>query len=47
MPGWEATIPFVTGAQEIIAWYDEDPARQVVDPERNAVWDALIKHARG
>jgi nucleoside-diphosphate-sugar epimerase len=45
VPGWIATTPFVTGAREIIAWHDADPARQVVDPQRNAIWDALIERA--
>ncbi|CAG0947418.1 partial UDP-glucose 4-epimerase, partial [Anaerolineae bacterium] len=31
VPGFCATIPFSHGAKEIIAWFDADPARQVVD----------------
>ena len=30
-PAAAPTIPFEQGAREIIAWYDADPARQVVD----------------
>ena len=32
VPGFQAVVPFWRGAQEIIAWYDADPARQEVDP---------------
>lgn len=31
VPDFVATIPFSRGAAEIMAWYDEDPARRVVD----------------
>jgi nucleoside-diphosphate-sugar epimerase len=41
-PGWVATIPFTRGAREIIAWHDADPARQRVNPQDNAAFDALI-----
>ncbi len=39
VPDFAATIPFVRGAEEVMAWYDADPARQVVDPR----WDTLIE----
>jgi nucleoside-diphosphate-sugar epimerase len=31
VPGFECRIPFWRGAQEILAWYDQDPARQKLD----------------
>ena len=31
VPDFRATIPFARGAEEIMAWYDADPARQKVD----------------
>lgn len=31
VPGFTCKIPFWRGAQEILAWYDQDPARQVID----------------
>jgi nucleoside-diphosphate-sugar epimerase len=40
--GWSAKIPFARGAEEIIAWYDADPSRQKVDPERDKLEDELI-----
>ena len=43
VPGYRATIPFEQGAREIVAWYDADAARQVVDPRLDAVMDRLIK----
>lgn len=42
VPGWAATIPFAEGAREIMAWYDGDPARQVVDPAADAAFDRII-----
>jgi nucleoside-diphosphate-sugar epimerase len=41
VPQFQPTIPFWQGAQEIIAWYDEDPARQVVDPFVDELQDRL------
>ncbi|RZT27638.1 nucleoside-diphosphate-sugar epimerase [Kribbella sp. VKM Ac-2569] len=32
VPDYVATIPFESGAREIISWYDEDPARRRIDP---------------
>jgi hypothetical protein len=42
VPDFAATIPFWQGAQEIIAWYDADPTRQVIDPAFNQQLDDLI-----
>ena len=42
VPGWVATIPFAHGAREILAWYDADPARQVVDAGVDALFDRMI-----
>jgi nucleoside-diphosphate-sugar epimerase len=38
VPDFAATIPFSRGVEEIVAWHDADPARQIVDPH----WDSLI-----
>lgn len=38
VPDFAATIPFARGAEEMMAWVDADPARQVVD----ARWDGLM-----
>jgi nucleoside-diphosphate-sugar epimerase len=46
VPGYRAEIPFEQGAREIIAWYDEDPARQQVDARLDAVMDKLIEAYR-
>lgn len=43
VPGWNATIPFARGAEEIVAWYDEDPSRQKVDPDQDRLEDELIR----
>ncbi len=42
VPGWMATIPYAQGVQEVLAWYDADPARQVSDPAWDALFDRII-----
>jgi nucleoside-diphosphate-sugar epimerase len=46
VPDFVATIPFERGAREIVAWYDEDPARQVVDERLDALMDRLVEAHR-
>ena len=41
VPDFCATIPFERGAREIVAWYDEDPARQQPDGRLDALMDKL------
>ncbi len=45
VPGWEATIPFSSGAREIIAYYDEHPSERVVDAALDRTMDRLIEQA--
>lgn len=47
VPGFTAKIPFARGAQEIMAWYDADPARQVVDQQLNQLMDTIIAAQTG
>ena len=42
VPDFAATIPFSRGAEEVMAWYDADPARQVVDERLDALMDRMI-----
>jgi len=42
VPGFAATIPFSQGAREIVAWYNADPARQVIDERIDALIDRII-----
>jgi nucleoside-diphosphate-sugar epimerase len=42
VPDFSATIPFSRGAEEIMAWYDADEARQRVDEECNRLMDRII-----
>jgi len=42
VPDYVATIPFARGAEEIMTWFDADPARRVVDPERDRLMDKII-----
>lgn len=41
-PGWEPQVPFAEGARRIVAWYDDDDSRRVVDPEVDALYDRLV-----
>jgi nucleoside-diphosphate-sugar epimerase len=46
VPGFTATIPFHRGAREIVDWFDEDPARQIVDERLDKVMDDLVARYR-
>ena len=45
VPDYVATIPFATGAREIVEWYDADPSRRVIDSALDATLDKLIAAA--
>ena len=42
VPDFAATIPFSQGAKEIVAWFDADPIRQVVDEPTNHLIETII-----
>lgn len=42
VPDYVATIPFEQGAREIMAWYDGDAARQVIDEELDDTIDTIL-----
>jgi nucleoside-diphosphate-sugar epimerase len=42
VPDFAATIPFSWGAEEILAWFDADPTRRVVDQEINHLMDKIL-----
>jgi len=42
VPDYVATIPFARGADEIMAWFDADPARRVVDEKLDGLMDEII-----
>ena len=42
VPSFQATIPFHQGVKEILAYYDADPARQVIDEEFNTLIDKIL-----
>jgi nucleoside-diphosphate-sugar epimerase len=46
LPANRVVIPFEQGAREIVAWYDEDPARQRIDAGADAITDKLAQHFR-
>lgn len=41
VPDFRATVPLAEGIRETIAWFEEDPARQQVDREADALWDRV------
>jgi nucleoside-diphosphate-sugar epimerase len=43
VPEFKPAIPFSQGAQEIIAWYDGDASRQIVDQHNDMIQDQLIE----
>lgn len=45
-PEFKPCIPFWQGAQEIMAWYDADPSRQVVEPYFDQLQDQLVAAMR-
>jgi nucleoside-diphosphate-sugar epimerase len=45
VPDYVATIPFATGAREIVEWFDAEAARRVIDTDLDALLDKLIAAA--
>jgi nucleoside-diphosphate-sugar epimerase len=41
VPGFQAVVPFADGVAQSLAWFDADPARQIVDVERDALLDRI------
>ena len=42
VPDFHPVIPFWQGAQEIVAWYESNPSRQVVNPRMDEMEDRII-----
>jgi hypothetical protein len=42
VPGFTAAIPFSRGAEEMLAWFDADPARRVVNEKLDRLMDSMI-----
>ena len=42
VPDFVATTRFRDGIRQSLAWFDADPARQVIDDEANRTWDKLV-----
>jgi len=43
VPDFVAAIPFAQGVKEIMAWYDEDPSRQIVDKDLDERMENIIE----
>jgi nucleoside-diphosphate-sugar epimerase len=42
VPEYLAKVRFFDGIRQTIAWFDEEPARRIIDERANARWDALL-----
>jgi hypothetical protein len=42
VPDFICTTPLSRGAEEVMAWYDADPARQVVDQALDQLYDRML-----
>ena len=47
VPEFEPRVPFWTGAEEIIAYHDATPSRQVVDVDLDRDLDRMVESVRG
>jgi nucleoside-diphosphate-sugar epimerase len=45
-PGWAAEVPFVRGAEQIIAHHDANPAARTVDAALDAAMDRIVERMR-
>jgi nucleoside-diphosphate-sugar epimerase len=43
VPEFVATIPFSRGIRKTLAWFESNPARQVVRPETNEMMDKILR----
>jgi nucleoside-diphosphate-sugar epimerase len=42
VPDFKATIPFHLGIRKTLAWFDGDPARQIIKKETNEIMDRIL-----
>lgn len=42
VPDFAATMPFAQGASDILAWFEANPSKKVVDAETDSVMDRMI-----
>lgn len=43
VPDFVCTVPFSRGAEEVMAWFDADPSRQVIDPGFDRAMDEVVE----
>jgi nucleoside-diphosphate-sugar epimerase len=46
VPNFKATIPYAEGIKETLAWFEADPARQIIDAETEAMLEHLVALAK-
>lgn len=42
VPDFQATMSFAAGMRRVLAWFEEDSSRQIVDVELDREWDKII-----
>jgi nucleoside-diphosphate-sugar epimerase len=42
VPDFAASVPFFQGAREIMAWFDADPERKIIDNHANQIFNRII-----
>ncbi len=42
VPEFDCKVPWAEGVKRTIAWFDADKARQIINPEADQKWDAII-----
>ncbi|MFW6600208.1 NAD-dependent epimerase/dehydratase family protein [Propionibacteriaceae bacterium Y2011] len=47
VPEFNPTIPYATGVRDIVAWFDADEARRVVDPVLDTTLTRIVDAVRG
>ena len=43
VPGFQATMSFAEGMRRVVAWFEQDPARQLIDTALEQDWDKIIR----
>ncbi len=46
VPDYLPKVPFSQGAREIIDWFRQEPARQIIDPKLDSLFDQLVSAQR-
>jgi nucleoside-diphosphate-sugar epimerase len=42
VPDYDCKVPWAEGVRRSLAWFEADPARQMIDQQANQLWDSII-----